>query len=73
MDEILNQILAELKTLKQGQNSISDKVDSLESKMNNRFNKLEGKVDVIYDQVAALTEFKVETTQRLASINGGKK
>ncbi|MHB8065006.1 MAG: hypothetical protein ACYDG2_20705 [Ruminiclostridium sp.] len=80
MEEILKEILAELKDLKQGQNSLelslnnlNDKVDSLENKMNNRFNKLEAKVDAIQDQVAILTEFKTETAQRLTAIDGGKK
>ena len=73
MEEVLKQILTELKDLKQGQNNLSDKVDSLEAKMNNRFDKLERKVDSIEEQVFKLTEFKTETAQRLTAIEGGKK
>lgn len=77
MEEVLKQILSKLDSLEQGQKSLENKVDdrfnSLESKMNDRFNKLEKKVDVIEDHVATLTEFKIDTTQRLTAIDGGKK
>ena len=82
MDELLKQILSEIKEIKQGQTkleqgqrnlekglfNLSEKVSAFESQVNNRFDKLERKVDTVYNAVADLIEFRTEAEQKLKMI-----
>jgi len=89
MDELLKQILSEIKEIKQGQDkleqgqakleqgqhslekglfNLSEKVYAFESQVNNRFDKLEKKIDTVYNAVADLIEFRTETEQKLKMI-----
>lgn len=75
--EILEKILTQLNKLDSKVDkfelNVNDKFSSLKSKMNNRFNNLEKKVDAVYERVGQLTEFEVQTNQRLTAVEGGKK
>ena len=77
MEEMLKQVLSEIKELKQGQknleNKFDDRFESLNNKLNDRFNKIDKKLDVVYDITAELLEFKTEATQKIKILESGKK
>jgi len=75
MEELLKQILTEIKDMKleirdvkQGQNGLNDKVQAFENQVNNRFNNLDKKLDTVYSVVADLIEFRVDTEQKLKKV-----
>ncbi|WP_427340759.1 hypothetical protein [Caloranaerobacter sp. DY30410] len=57
MEKLLNQILDELKELKENQKETIKRLDSIENKL-----------DAINEQTADLTEFRTETKQELKDI-----
>lgn len=75
MEEILKQILSEVKDLKEGQLRLEGRFDKLEGKfeeMSESHKKLVEKVDImdhkldaVYNQTANLTEFRTETIMKL--------
>ncbi|MCR4435297.1 MAG: hypothetical protein QHH06_08155 [Clostridiales bacterium] len=54
--------------LEMGQLSLSDKLQSFEIQVNNRFNQVDKKLDILSDAVADLMEFKTDTEQKLKKI-----
>ncbi|SHK55086.1 hypothetical protein [Paramaledivibacter caminithermalis] len=61
MEKILNEILRELKELKTNQTIMQSDVNKLQqgqNKTNERLDRIEKKLDAVYDQTANLTEFK---------------
>jgi len=75
MDELLKQVLTEIKDIKQGQLNLekgqfnlTEKVNAFESQVNNRFDKVDTKLDSVYDAVADLIEFRTEAEQKLKMI-----
>lgn len=75
MEELLKQILTELKDLKQGQKdlqqgqkNLEDRLDTFEKKTIHSFNEVDNKIDGIYSAVADLMEFRTEAESRLKKI-----
>lgn len=58
MEKILNQILNELKDIKENQNSIQSDVSEIKSKLNS-----------VYDQTADLTEFRTLISTKLTTVS----
>ncbi|MCG8512566.1 MAG: hypothetical protein MI740_00370 [Halanaerobiales bacterium] len=65
--ELLNQILGELKNLKQGQDELRTAVSELKSDVK----KLQRKTDSIFEETGGLLEFKTEMNAKITII--GKK
>lgn len=75
MEELLKQILIELKDLKQGQKdlqqgqkNLEDRLDTFEKKTIRSFSEVDNKIDGIYSAVADLMEFRTEAESRLKKI-----
>ena len=72
--ELLNQILGELKNLKQGQDELRTDVSELKSdvsELKSDVKKLQRKTDSIFEETGGLLEFKTETNAKITII--GKK
>lgn len=72
MDEVLKQILSELKDLKQGQKTLEEGQSLLlkmhfeqEDKMNSRFEKLDKKLDRIYNNTDGIAKNFIDTSQEV--------
>ncbi|MBB6698798.1 hypothetical protein [Clostridium algidicarnis] len=61
MDE---QILETLKRIEQGQIKTNERLDKIE----NKIDKLDKTLEVVYDQTANLSEFKTDVLSRLAEL-----
>jgi chromosome segregation ATPase len=64
MEKILNQILEELKSLKEGQQNLQQGQQRLE----NTVKEIDRKTSAIFDQTADLSEFKTSTVDSLSRI-----
>ena len=73
--ELLKQILTKLDSMETKMNSMEDKMNSMETKINSMESdikelkdgqeRIEEKIETIYDQTANLTEFKTEVNMKL--------
>ena len=73
--ELLKQILSKLDSMETKMNSMEDKMNSMETKINSMESdikelkdgqeRIEEKIEAIYDQTANLTEFKTEVNMKL--------
>lgn len=73
--ELLKQILSKLDSMETKMNSMEDKINSMETKINSMEGdikelkdgqeRIEEKIETIYDQTANLTEFKTEVNMKL--------
>jgi predicted nucleic acid-binding Zn-ribbon protein len=71
MEKILNQILEELKSLKEGQQNLQQGQQDLQqgqNRLENIVKEIDRKTSAIFDQTADLSEFKTSTVDSLSRI-----
>ncbi|MDR5659861.1 hypothetical protein RH915_10205 [Serpentinicella sp. ANB-PHB4] len=67
MEAILEQILGQLKDLKDGQDKTNSRLDRIETRLEN----VEEQLVMVKEQAIDLTEFKTDTTESLEEIKDG--
>lgn len=64
MEKILKEILGEIKEIKTEMSSMNQRIGNLEAGQD----RIEKKLDTVYEQTATLTEFRTEVNQKLDNL-----
>jgi len=75
MEEVLNKILTELQTLKEGQTRVENRIGNLEegqSRLENRIGSVENRIDSLENRIGSLEEGQSRIENRIGSLEEGQ-